>query len=743
LKHDRLAANHIEGSKTGMTEKTYTIHGMDCADCALTVEKGVRQLPGVKAVRVDFSTGLLTISGDPDPGTLRQRVETLGYGIASREPTGARPPRLPTGARGFWMYLRARRETRLALLGGVLLALSLAAAAAGALPQAVRAVQIVALAIAGFPIARSAIANLWINREISINLLMTLAAIGAVIIGETAEAATLIFLFAISEALEGFTAERARRVLDEMGDLIPARAVRLHAGREEEVPVSALRVGDAIIVRAGERIPMDGTVQDGSSAVNQAPITGESLPVEKSAGDAVYAGTVNGSGVLQVGVDRLAADTTIQRIIRMIEQAQSVRAPTQRFIDRFARIYTPAVVLLAALVAVLPPILFAQPFYNTAGETGWLHRALALLVISCPCALVISAPVTIVSAITAAARRGVLIKGGAFLEALAGIRVFAFDKTGTLTRGAPVVTAFRAIDCTSAQAGEICENCEDVLALASALERRSAHPLAMSVVTAAAERGLDARYAPAGEVTAISGSGVQGRINGRLAAVGSHAYFERAHPHEKRLCGWVEEAEGRGETTMLVCDGERVRGFIAAADTLRGDSRGVVEALKAQGMRTALLTGDNPITAQAIGQQTGMDEVMAELLPEEKVGAVQTLVRQYGPTAMVGDGINDAPALAAASLGIAMGGAASAQAMETADIVLMGGSLHPLPYVVRLSAFAHRLIRQNVAIALATKLVFVLLATAGLTSLWLAVLADVGVSLVVTTNGMRANRYTG
>ena len=722
-----------------MDKETFVIEGVDCADCALTIEKGVRQLPGVEAVQVNFTSGLMHIQGAVEPEALKKRVEALGYGLGQKD-TQRKP--VLKGASGFWRYMLARSETRLALIGGLGLVLSVLAGMAGAPEMAVRGLQVAALVVAGYPIARAALASLWINREISINLLMTLAAVGAVVIGETTEAATLIFLFAIAEALEGFSADRARRVLDDMANLAPEQAVRLRGGEETLVPVSSLEVGEDILVRAGERIPMDGSVLTGTSAVNQAPITGESLPVDKTAGDEVFAGTVNGNGTLIVRVTRLAEDTTIQRIIRMIEQAQSSRAPTQRFIDRFAKVYTPLVVVLAALVAAVPPLLFGQPFLNSPDGTGWLYRALALLVIACPCALVISAPVTIVSAITAAARRGVLIKGGAFLERLAEIRVFAFDKTGTLTRGEPVVTGFQASGC---QPGDNCADCGDVLALASALERRSTHPLARSVVTAAESLGLDRRYAPAGDVLALAGSGVQGQVNGKLATVGSHRLFDREHPHPEWLCNWVEQAEDRGQTTMMVCDGDQVRGFIAVADTLRPESAQAVADLRKGGAHTVLLTGDNKAAANSVGSQVGVDEVLSNLLPEDKLRSVQELTAQHGPTAMVGDGINDTPALAAAALGIAVGGSgslqASAQALETADVVLMSGDLSALPFAVRLSTFARRLIRQNVVISLGTKLVFIGLAMAGLTSLWLAVLADVGVSLIVTTNGLRANRY--
>lgn len=719
-----------------MNQQTYIVKGMDCADCALKIEKGVRQLSGVESAELDFGTGLLRIQGTVTPEELNHRVESLGYSLEKKEETG----RSPIQKINFWRYLLNRDETRLALAGGGVLLASMLASWLHAPYPLVSGMQILALVIAGYPIGRSALVNLWINHDFSIDLLMTIAAIGAMVIGETAESATLIFLFAISEALEGYTSDRARSVLSEMSDLSPSQAIRIRGGVEERVPVASLAIGDEILVRAGERIPMDGTICAGQSAVDQAPITGESLPVFKAPGDEVFAGTVNGSGALSMRVTRLAKDTTLQRIIRMIEESQNVRAPTQRFIDRFAQIYTPAVVILAILVAVVPPLAFGQPLLNTPGGEGWLYRALTLLVIACPCALVISAPVTVISAITNAARHGILIKGGAFLEALADIKVFAFDKTGTLTRGKPEVTTFRSVDCVSNRAGE-CSDCEDVLALASALERQSAHPLAHSVVTAAEQRGLEDRYAPAKDVVALAGSGLQGKVNGKLATIGNHALFDQQHPHAQSLCNWVHDAENQGQTTMLVADGDRVRGFIAVADTVRPDSQSVISSLKAMHKKTVMLTGDNASVAEAVGQRVGVDMVRANLLPEGKVQAIQELNRDYGAVAMVGDGINDTPALAASSLGIAMGGAGSAQAMETADIVLMSDDIQQLPFAVKLSTFARRLIRQNVAISLIAKAIIMLLAISGFATLWLAVLADVGVSLLVTTNGMRANWY--
>jgi Cd2+/Zn2+-exporting ATPase len=407
-------------------------------------------------------------------------------------------------------------------------------------------------------------------------------------------------------------------------------------------------------------------------------------------------------------------------------------------IDRFARVYTPGVVIFAALVAFLPPLLFGAPFYSALDPAhSWLYRALSLLVIACPCALVISGPVTIISAITAAARRGVLIKGGAHLEALATVKVFAFDKTGTLTRGIPVVRVNRSIDCTT---GQTCAACDDVLALAAAVERRSAHPLARAIVDAAQERGLDRTYAPAESVEMLAGQGVRGQVNGKTVTVGSHNLFDLEHPHNTLFCDLVSEAEAQGQTTMLLCDGDRVRGFIAVADAVRADSQAVIGELNALGLTTVMLTGDNPAVAESVGREVGVNDVRAGLLPADKVDAIREFAQQ-GNVAMVGDGVNDTPALAAATVGIAMGGAGSAQALETADVALMADDLSQLPFAVRLARLGRRLIGQNIVFSLGTKLFFMGLALTGNASMWMAVAADMGVSLLVTLNGMRPLRF--
>jgi len=718
-----------------MTTTTYIVKGMDCAGCAREVETGVARLEGVKTVEVNFATSKMRLVGDVPFEVLQTRVAALGKSVhAETESAAEAPSPMRGGVIGFWDYLLKRRETQFALIGGAVVLVTWIMSLLIPLPETLIALAyVLGMTITLLPIARSGINTLRINREFNINLLMSIAAIGAIWIGEYLEGATVIFLFAIGEALEGYTADRARGSIRGLMALKPSQAVRVREGVEQTVHVNVLEIGDTLIVKPGDNIPMDGVILNGVSSVNQAPITGESVPVPKALNDDVFAGTINGEGALLLRVTHLAADNTISRIIKLVEEAQSVRAPSQRMIDRFAHYYTPAVVVIAALVAILPPLLFNVPFYDTALEHGWLYRALSMLVIACPCALVISTPVTVISAITAAARRGVLIKGGAFLEALGTVKAFAFDKTGTLTEGKPAVTRWRSLDCAT---GDPCATCDDILALASAVERRTTHPLARAVVDAAAHQGGVA-YAPAESVEVLVGRGVRGQVNDKLITVGSHRLFDESFPHSVAVCGLINDVEATGHTTMMVAEGAQVRGYIALADTVRASSRTVISALNALGLPTIMLTGDNGTVAQSIGAQVGVTDVRSGLLPQHKVEAIQELLARYGSVAMVGDGVNDTPSLATATVGIAMGGAGSPQALETADIALMSDDLRQLPYAVRLARFARQLIGQNVALSFGMKAIFLVLAFMGVTSLWVAILADVGMSLLVTLNGMR------
>jgi Cd2+/Zn2+-exporting ATPase len=506
------------------------------------------------------------------------------------------------------------------------------------------------------------------------------------------------------------------------------------------VPAAQLVPGDVILVRPGERIAADGVVVGGESSVDQAAVTGESIPVARGVGDAVLAGTVNAEGALEVQVTRVAADSTVARIARLVTQAQAQRSPAERFIDRFARWYTPAVVLLAVLVVSLPVLLWGEPLLGAAdGSRGWLYRGLALLIIACPCALVISIPVTVVSSLTRLARSGVLVKGGEQLDQLAEVRTIAFDKTGTLTRGRPSVTAVQARGCAHEPLPQPpCASCDEVIALAAAVERSSEHPIAHAIMQWAQRRGLVHRYPPAAAVVAAAGRGVTGQLQGSAVAVGTPAMMSA----RGATLGASEFAglDTSRRTVMLVARDATVVGAIGVEDSLRDETPGVLAALRdtVPGLRTALLTGDNERVARDVARQVGaFDEVRAGLLPADKLSAIEQLRRERGPVAMVGDGINDAPALARADVGIAMGGAGSAQAMETAGIVLMQDDLTRLPATLAVARRNRVIVRQNIALSLGLKLAFLALAIPGLATLWLAVLADVGTTVLVTLNGMR------
>jgi len=654
-------------------------------------------------------------------------------GCAERaQPTVATPvapvPKQVNSLLQFVRFIFSGRETTLTAIAGLLTLLGLASALAGTPSWSQKALFAVAIVVGGIPVARHAFREVWFAHGLGINTLMVIAVMGAAFIGDWAEAAIVVVLFSLGEALEGYAAEQARNALDSLLNLAPPVALKiLPTGGVQETPVERLTIGDHVLVRPGDRVSVDGVVLTGESAVDQSPITGESVPVDKKPGDEVFAGTVNTSGALEVKVTRLTNDNTLSRMVALVQEAQSRQAPVQRFIDRFARIYTPTVTAVAVLVAIIPPLLFGQPIF---GEHNWFMRALQMLVIACPCALVISTPVSLVSAMTNAASRGVLIKGGRYLETLSQVRVFAFDKTGTLTEGRPVVTDIVDV-CTC---GECLEDCG--LRHAAAVEAQSSHPLARALLAEAQARGIE--IPPAQKVAILSGRGMEGVVNGALVTVASHAHFDEYFPHPEFVCRRADELAAQGKTVILVRHDDEVCGLFGVADTLRPGSRQALATLKAMGdIRTVMLTGDNRIVAQAIGRQVGVDEARAELLPEEKVAAVAELAEEYGSVAMVGDGVNDAPALAQADVGIAMGGAGSDQAMETADVVLMGDDLAQLPFIVRLSRKTKSVITANIVLALAVKAVVFALAVAGLATLWMAIAADVGASVVVILNGMR------
>jgi Zn2+/Cd2+-exporting ATPase len=569
-------------------------------------------------------------------------------------------------------------------------------------------------------------------RSLDINVLMVIAVVGAAALGDYVEAATVVWLFNIAEWLEARSLDRARHAIRSLMSLAPAHALVCRSGAEQRVPVSEVVVGDRVVVRPGDRVPVDGVVLAGASAIDEGPVTGESWPADKRPGDPVFAGSINGVGALEIEARRLASDSTIAHVIHLVEQAQQRRAPIQTFVDRFARRYTPAVTLLAAVLAVGPPLIAV-----TAGGAGWgaafgvwTYRALAMLVVACPCALVISTPVAIVSALTVAARAGVLIKGGAHLERLGELRCVAFDKTGTLTRGQVTVTHVLGVDGAST---------DGVLSVAAALESRSEHPIGRAIVDGAREAGVV--VAPGAGFRALPGLGAEATVGEAPALVGSHRLFE-----ERRLCtpslhARLDEITDRGATAVLVGHDGAAVGVIGLTDQMRVGSRDTVAALRQQGIaRIVLLTGDGSASARALVEAAGLDEGHGDLLPADKMRFVDELRARYGPVAMVGDGVNDAPALAAADVGIAMGAAGSDVAIETADVALMADDLQKLAYAVRLGRATLSNVRVNVGLAVGLKLAFVALAAAGLATLWMAILADTGASLVVIANSLRLLR---
>jgi len=555
---------------------------------------------------------------------------------------------------------------------------------------------------------------------LNINFLMSLAVFGAIALGQWPEAAMVIFLFTVAETIESMSLNRARNAVQQLLQIAPDTASILRAdGSLENRPSDQIAVGDTIRVRPGERIALDGIVSSGVSAVNQAPITGESMSVEKQRGDIVFAGTINEHGVLDVRVSTNSVNSTLARIVRMIENAQGRQAPTQRFIDRFARWYTPVIVLAALCIAIVPPLAFGLP----AGV--WLYKALVMLVIACPCALVISTPVTVVSGLTAAARRGILVKGGEFLEAGSKIAALAMDKTGTLTSGKPVVTAVEAIAAVRP---------DDVLVIAASLNANSTHPLAHAILEAKPKVRMMRQVR---DFAVLPGRGVRGEIGGKTYYLGNPRLLNERHAVSAHVLSVLDNIENRGQTAVVLFDEQETLGVIAMADTLRPDAAQAISELTSLGVKTVMLTGDNASTAEAIARAAGIAETRSQLLPEDKLDEIERLQRAFKVVGMIGDGINDTPALAQANVGFAMGAAGSHTAIETADVALMDDNLRKLPQFIRLSRSTRRILVQNIAAALAIKTVFFGMALGGVATLWMAVFADVGASLLVVANGLR------
>jgi Cd2+/Zn2+-exporting ATPase len=788
-----------------------TITGLHCAECATRAERAVAALPGVKVVRANLGTGTLLVEptgAGPDLGAIRRRMEALGHrlgdagapvtsifeveGMHCADEVAALERKLSpfSGVQGITADIVGRRlrvkhdpahlsrhellqaisETgmtaraagegpriqpastfssrnhRLVLtaVSGVLTGFGMLLFLGG-YPEAITVpVYLVAVLAGGFYVARS---GLLAARQLNldINFLMSIAVIGAIIIGEWAEAAAITFLFALAEWLESWSMDRARNAIRSLMDLAPPQALVRRNGREQTLPVEEVQLGDVLIIKPGEKIPLDGRVIKGASTVNQAPITGESMPVEKQVGSDVFAGTVNQQGTLEVDVTHLAGDTTLARIIHLVQEAQAQKAPSQRFVDAFAKYYTPSVIAGAVLIASVPPLFLGQPFND------WFYRALVLLVISCPCALVISTPVTIVSGLAAAARSGVLIKGGRILEGLGRLQAIAFDKTGTLTRGVPTVTDIIAVQGSSfmdhgsekdsppalnPEPSTLTREERELLRIAAALEARSEHPLGEAIVRKA--RDLRITWPEVEAFLSQTGRGVQARIEGRTYFIGNHRFAEEVGFCSPDVEAVLADLERQGKTAVVVGTEMDAIGIIAIADQVRENLPETLRSLKTTGVRRlVMLTGDNRGTAEAVAKRLGIDEYLADLLPEDKVAKVRELTRRYGDVAMVGDGVNDAPALAASSIGIAMGAAGTDQALETADVALMADDLTQLPLAIALGRRAVRVVKQNITLSLATKALFLALAIPGYATLWMAVAADMGASLLVIFNGLR------
>jgi Cd2+/Zn2+-exporting ATPase len=695
-------------------ESTFKIEGMDCHEEVAIIEHRLKRLAGLEALHADVMGQRLRIKYD----AARLSTASIAEAVAQ---TGMRAWLEHEEAAPVAASAASRRH--LVILSGVLFAAGLLLEQVGTGGRALWIPFAASIVAGGIFTVRRALISARAG-ALDINVLMVVAVIGAIILDEWSEAASVTFLFALAQLLEARAMDRARGAIRALMELAPAEAVVRRGIQELRVGIDEVDIGEIVLVRPGEKIPLDGRVSAGDSYVNQAPVTGESLPVEKQSGDDVFAGTINGRGALDILVTRLRRDSTLARIIHLVENAQAQRSPSQTFIDRFARIYTPIVLAAAVIVALGPPLVLG------ADWATWFYRSLVLLVISCPCALVISTPVSVVSALAAAARKGVLIKGGASLERMAHIRCVAFDKTGTLTHG-----RLRVVDVLPVDGADALE----VLRVAASLETRSEHPIGRAVVAHAIDRGVVPLAVDSFQ--SLPGRGAQARLGSDAIVVGSHRLFE-----ERGLCSpameqALEEIAARGCSTVMVGAAGIGIGVIGVADEPREPGRDTIDLLRRQGVKQiVLLTGDHEPAARALAESLDLDGFRAALLPEDKVAAVRELRGRYGAIAMVGDGVNDAPALAASDVGIAMGVAGSDAALETADVALMADELLKIPYALRLSRTTSRNIRANIAFSIVLKSAFLVMAVTGTATLWMAVAADMGASLIVIGNALRLLR---
>jgi len=700
----------------GAVQTVVRIENMDCPTEETLIRNKLSSLPAV--LGLDFNLMRRELRVGHAPGafpTVQVALESIGFKAVVTDAATTPPLPAPSALRTNWWPLAASGTA--AILAEVLAWLS------GGDHWTVFALALFAIVTGGLSTYKKG----WIalrNRNLNMNALMSIAVTGAMLIGHWPEAAMVMVLFALAEVIEAHSLERARNAIRRLMELAPEIAtVQQPDGNWADVIASVVSIGSRVRVRPGERIALDGTVVMGQSTVDQAPITGESLPIEKSAGDPVFAGTINQSGSFEYRVTAEATNSTLARIIHAVEAAQGSRAPTQRFVDQFARYYTPAVFAIALTIAVLPPIVQGGAWLD------WIYKALVLLVIACPCALVISTPVSIVSGLAAAVRHGILIKGGAYLEKGHKLTWFALDKTGTITQGKPKRTDFELLQDAD---GSRCK------ALAASLASRSDHPVSQALLVAAkAER---VKLCEVGDFTALPGRGVRGRIDGALFHLGNHRMVQELGAGSPELEARLQSLEGQGKTVVMLVGEAGVQALFAVADTVKDSSRQAIAELHDLGVRTVMLTGDNQRTADAIADQVGIDRALGSLLPDDKLREIERLLSSGSMVGMVGDGINDAPALARADIGIAMGAAGSDAAIETADVALMDDDLRKLPTFVRLSRATASVLKQNIIFALGIKAVFLALTFTGHATMWMAVFADMGASLIVVANGLRLLR---
>ncbi|MEK5068277.1 heavy metal translocating P-type ATPase [Sporosarcina sp. FSL K6-1508] len=694
-------------------KKEYRLENLTCASCAMKFEKNVKNLSSVDNVQVNFGASKLAFSGSATIEDLEAAGAFDGIKVVPLQNKLIEPKTS--------FFKRKENLVTLFSLLFLLIGMIVSFRYTETHPAAI-ALFAIAIVIGGTGIFKTGLRNL-VRFEFDMKTLMTIAIIGAAIIGEWREGAVVVFLFAVSEALEAYSMNKARQSIRQLMDIAPPSALVKRGEAFVELPTEDIVIGDILIVKPGQKIAMDGAVLTGSSTVNQAAITGESIPVAKKSGDNVFAGTLNEEGALEVTVTKLVGDTTIAKIIHLVEDAQAEKAPSQKFVDKFAKYYTPAIIGIAILVAIVPPLL--------GGDWhAWIYQGLAVLVVGCPCALVVSTPVAIVTAIGNAARQGVLIKGGIHLEETGRLDAIAFDKTGTLTKGYPEVTDFIVSE-------EVVQ--EQLLSAIAAVESMSQHPLAKAVVDYAHQHG--AQKVDVSNFQSVTGKGAYAEIEGMTTYIGSLSWAQELSSLPKEMLQQAASLQRQGKSVMAIVTGTEFSGLLAVADPIRKESHDVLEQLKRIGIRhTVMLTGDHQVTAEAIAAELGVTDVRAGLMPEDKLTAIKQLSEQYGRVAMVGDGINDAPALAAASVGIAMGGAGTDAALETADIALMADDLGKLPYTMKLSRKTLRIIKENIMFALGLKIIALLLIIPGWLTLWIAIFADMGATLLVVLNSLRLLR---